>query len=149
VFFAACEYAATLIVDQPGFVRLELSRSVRSLSRPLSEKTAEDLRMRYEEWWDDMDFVLLSDLEGRSPELVAAIKQRLGIDDEAIAPLYQAPGQTQPTSWVATNLHGLLSRSDIEFVSRAVCVYRRRSGVGGLPVAGVEGVAELLAVKTR
>src|SRR5262245_42929920 len=33
VFFAACEHAADLIVDQQDFVRLALSRSIRRLTR--------------------------------------------------------------------------------------------------------------------
>src|SRR5262249_13883083 len=108
VFFAACEYAADLIVEQPAFVRTELTHCIRRLSRPLSDKTAEDLRLRYEEWWDDADFLILPDFEGHSPELVEAIKQRLGIADEAIAPLNHARELTQPSRWIGTNLQGLL-----------------------------------------
>ena len=120
VFFAACEHAANLIVEQPAFVRVQLAQSIRRRSRPLSDKTAEDLRLRYEAWWDDADFLLLPDFEGHSPVLVEAIKQRLGIADEAIAPLNHARELTQPSRWIGTNLQGLLNRAEIEFVCKAV-----------------------------
>jgi len=120
VFFAACEHAADLIVEQPDKARLQLAQSIRRLNRPLSEKTAEDLRLRYEAWWDDADFLLLPDFEGHSPDLVEAIKQRLGIADEAIAPLNQARELRQPSRWIGTNLQGLLNRAEIEFVCKAV-----------------------------
>ena len=114
VVYAVCEDAARIIRDEPEIARLYLRDGPRKIKTKLTRRTAERLEQLFDNFWDDVDFLTLSDWQDMDAEHVAALKHLMRIPDDQ--PLYDALARGQVSPRLAANLEGLLTAQEIEEV---------------------------------
>ena len=118
IVYAVCEDAARIIRDEPEIAELYLKDGPRRIKTRLTLRTAERLEPLFDDFWDDLDFLSLSDLQDMDAEHVAAFKQLMRFPDDE--PIYDALAQGRVSPVLASNLEGLLSPQEIaEVVSVA------------------------------
>ena len=118
VVYAACEDAARIVRDEPGIAKLYLRDGPRRIRTILGERTAERLNALFDNFWDDLDFLSLSDLQDMDADHVAAFKQLMRYPDDQ--PIYDALARGRVSSALASNLKGLLTPEEIEEVTGAL-----------------------------
>ena len=112
VVYAACEDTARIIRDEPEVAELYLKDGPCKIRRRLTLHTAERLEQLFDNFWDDIDFLTLSDWQDMDAEHVAALKHLMRIPDDQ--PIYDALSRGQVSPALASNLEGLLTQEDIE-----------------------------------
>ena len=112
VVYAACRTAAWIISDDPEAALLYLQGGPRKLNTPLTPETAEHLDVLFDRFWDDIDFLTLSDCEDMDRGHADAFKKFMRFSDDV--PIYEALSRGRVSQNLATNLTGLLTMVEIE-----------------------------------
>ena len=114
VVYAVCEDAARIVRDEPEVAKLYLKEGPRKIKTRLTRRTAERLEQLFDNFWDDVDFLTLSDWQDMDAEHAAALKQLFRFPDDQ--PIYDALSRGQVSPRLASNLEGLLTQEEIEEV---------------------------------
>jgi hypothetical protein len=110
VVYAACMTASRVVRDEPTVGRSWMSDGPRHIRIPATSRTADRFEELFEEFWDDVDFLTVDELQDLEPEKAGQIKQLLGLDDTATDPMFNALGRCRVSATLTSNLAGLLTR---------------------------------------
>lgn len=113
VVYAAFCTAKRIIHEMPEVVMPFLAGGPRRSDPRIIRRAGPRLVEMFDAFWDDYDFLLISDFQDMSPERAQDIKSHMNIPDEAIQPLYDALGRWHASPDVGGNLAGLLTADEI------------------------------------
>jgi hypothetical protein len=122
VLYAVSEFAATLAERQPDRVTWALRGGPLDVTVPVDEDLAEELRGLYLKLSNDGDFLLIGQLLDLPPEDAGDWKDKLGIASERIEPLFDVLGRWHASPELVGNLHGLISVSEAQQLSKLLRV---------------------------
>jgi hypothetical protein len=122
VLYAASEFAAGLAERQPDRVTWALRGGPLDVTVPVDHALAEELRGLYLKLSNDGDFLLIGQLLDLPPEEAADWKAKLGIATERVEPLFDPLGRWHPSPDLVGNLHGLVSVSEAQHLSKLLRV---------------------------
>lgn len=118
IVYAVCQDAGRIIQDEPETAQLYLENGPRRVRSNLTPDTVDRLDELFDNFWDDLDFLTLSDWQDMDAEHVAALKQLFRFPDDQ--PIYDALSRGQVSPAMTSNLEGLLNPEEIgEVVSVA------------------------------
>ena len=109
VLYAVCTKASRFATDLPELVIPFLRAGPRNPSPRAIRKALGQVDDLFEEFWDDHDFLMISDLQDLHPDQAGQLKLQLGLSDEYLQPLYDALGRGRVSGDVSANLQGLLT----------------------------------------
>ena len=118
VVYAACQTASCIISDDPEIAKIYLKGGPRKFSTPLSPETAEHLDYLFDRFWDDIDFLTLSNCEDMDSGHAATFKEFMRFPDDV--PIYEALSRGRISQNLATNLTGLMTMVEIEECIRMI-----------------------------
>ena len=111
IVYAICCNAGRIIREEPEIAELYLDGGPRKIKTDLTPETAERLEELFDLFWDDVDFLTLSDWQDLDGAHAAALKEVFRFADDQ--PLYEALGRGRVSPGLASNLKGLLTRREI------------------------------------
>lgn len=114
VLYAVCTTASRIATDLPELVIPFLRAGPRNPSPRAIRKAMGQMDDLFEEFWDDHDFLMISDLQDLHPDQAEILKLQLGLSAEYIQPLYDALGRGRVSGDVSANLQGLLTDEEIK-----------------------------------
>jgi hypothetical protein len=113
VVYAVCATAARVVRDEPSVGRSWLRSGPRTVRIPATPRTAERIETLFEDFWDDVDFLTVSELQDLEPEKAREIKQLIGIDETATDPMFNTLARCRVSPAIESNLAGLLTGAEI------------------------------------
>lgn len=113
VVYAACETAAYIVENNPELLPPLLEGGPLAMSVQASPELAEQLRQLHLNLANEGDFLLISQFLDMSPDEAGEWKQRYGLTDDNIEPMFNALSRWNPSPNVQKNLSGLLSPEEI------------------------------------
>jgi len=114
VLYAVCTTASRFATDSPELVIPFLKAGPRNPSPRAIRKALRKVDDLFEEFWDDQDFLMISDFQDVPPDQARQLKLQLGLSDEYLQPLYDALGRGRVSGDVSVNLQGLLTDEEIQ-----------------------------------
>ena len=124
IVYAACENAARIIRDEPELAEMYFSNGPRNVRAKLTAGTPQALEALFDNFWDDIDFLSLSDFQDLDASRAAALKQFMRFPDDQ--PIYDALARGRVSTELAPNLEGLITPGEInEVVITVVSGYGR------------------------
>lgn len=114
IVYAACEEAARIVEDEPEIAEAYLKGGPRRLMFKAGRRLAARFELLFDGFWDDIDFLSLSDLQDVRPADAAELKAALRFIDDR--PIYQALERGRLSSQLESNLRGLLTLPEISEV---------------------------------
>lgn len=114
IVYAVCEEAARIVHDEAELAEAYLRGGPRKPKVKLGKRLAERFESLFDDFWDDIDFLSLSDWQDLDADHVAALKQVLRFPDDQ--PIYDALERGRVSSELESNLRGLLTPSEIREV---------------------------------
>jgi hypothetical protein len=120
VIYTAFCIAGRVVNDQFDIARSWLKAGPRRVRCRLGGHTAERLYDLFFEFWDDEDFLSLSELQDLTPEHARHVRELLRLPDEVIRELEDVLTRARASPAVLTNLKGLLTQEEIEGFARVL-----------------------------
>ncbi|MBP90282.1 MAG: hypothetical protein CMJ64_26855 [Planctomycetaceae bacterium] len=114
IIYAACTTASRLATDSPELVIPFLVAGPRNPTPRALQKAQGKMDDLFDEFWDDQDFLMVSDFQDMHPDQARQLKQQLGLPDEYLQPLYDALGRGRVSGAISANLQGLLTDEEIQ-----------------------------------
>ena len=114
VLYAVCTTASRIATDLPELVIPFLRAGPRNPSPRAIRRALGQVDDLFEEFWDDHDFLMISDFQDLHPDQAEILKQQLGLSAEYLQPLYDALGRGRVSGDVSANLQGLLTDEEIK-----------------------------------
>jgi hypothetical protein len=113
VLYAALHTAGRVIHDEAKVARLWLKAGPRPVNCRLGARTPGRLRELFFVFWDDVDFLSLSDLEDLEPEQARAVRERMRFPEGDVARMEEARTRWRASPAVLASLEGLLTKEEI------------------------------------
>ena len=113
VIYTACVTARRVIKDMPDVATAWGQNGPVAVPGKITRGTARRLARMFDHFWDDRDFLLIDDLLDLPPDRSSQIKERLGLPDAVLAPMYEALGRWNVSRDLAERLEGLLTEAEI------------------------------------
>jgi hypothetical protein len=120
VVYAAFWTTGRIINDQFELARVWLKAGPRRVRYRLSERTPGRLHDLFFEFWDDVDFLSLSELQDLTPEHARQVREVMRWPDETIQEMEEVLTRWRPSPAVLTNLEGLLTADEIKGYARVL-----------------------------
>jgi hypothetical protein len=114
VVYAVCMTASRVMRDEPPICQSWLRSGPREVHIRAAARTAERFEELFEDFWDDVDFLTVNELQDLEPEKAREIKQLLGLDESVTEPMFNALGRCRVSATLTSNLTGLLKADEIE-----------------------------------
>lgn len=114
VIYAAFCTTGRIINDEFELARTWLKASPRRVRYRLTERTSGRLHDLFFEFWDDVDFLSLSELQDLAPEHARHVREVMRWPDETIQEMEEVLTRWRPSPAVLTNLEGLLTADEIK-----------------------------------
>lgn len=113
MIYAAFWTAGRVVRDEPKLARLWLKANPRQFQCRLEHRTAEKLHDLFFDFWDDIDFLSINELQDLEPEHARAIRELTGLSQEDTEKMEEALIRWRASAAVLTNLEGLLTEDEI------------------------------------
>jgi hypothetical protein len=113
VVYAAFETAGRVIGDQPELIRPWLKAGPRKVRRRIGPRAPGRLRAMFFEFWDDVDFLSLEDLQDLAPEHARAVRALMRLPEREMEEIEGVLARGRASPSVLTGLLGLLSEEEI------------------------------------
>jgi hypothetical protein len=114
VLYAALHTAGRVIHDEARVARLWLKAGPRQVNCRLGGRTPGRLRELFFVFWDDVDFLSLSELEDLEPEHARAVRELMRLPDGDVARMEEARTVWRASPALLANLEGLLTEEEID-----------------------------------
>jgi hypothetical protein len=124
VVYAVCQTTERLFRGDLSLVKLFLREGPRSVRAKLDTDTAERFEPLFDQFWDDLDFLTLSDWQDLPSQDAEALKRWLRMADDT--PLFRALERGVVSDQFRQNLRGLLTEDETD---EALDVGRRLGSV--------------------
>ncbi len=129
VVYAACDAAAHVSHTRIELIHLYLREGPRRVRVKVRPEMTERFEALFDVFWDDIDFLSLSEWQDMPAEQVEHLKQLLRVADDT--PLFQALDRGAISSDFGQNLRGLLTKPEVaealELGQRTGCVRQPRT----------------------
>lgn len=129
VVYAACDAAAHVSSGQIEMIQLYLREGPRRVRVKIRPEMADRFEALFDAFWDDIDFLSLSEWQDMPSEQAEQIKQLMRVPDDT--PLFQALERGAISDAFGQNLRGLLTKPEIaealEIGGRTGSVPKRRA----------------------
>ena len=112
IVYAACQTAASVIEDDLKLAKLYLDGGPRQVRASITPNTPDRLDALFDRFWDDIDFLTLSDWQDMDAAQAAFLKRIMRFPDDQ--PIYEALSRGRLSPDLPSNLVGLLTRKEIE-----------------------------------
>ncbi|QDT46850.1 hypothetical protein Pan258_08700 [Symmachiella dynata] len=113
VIYAACETASYIVQNNPELVPSLLSGGPLEAQIDVGQELAESLQKLHLNLANEGDFLLISQFMDMPPEECQEWKQRYGLEDADIEPMFDALARWNISPSVEQNLSGLFSPNEI------------------------------------
>lgn len=113
VIYAACETASYIVQNNPELVSSLLSGGPLDAQIDVGQELAESLQQLHLSLANEGDFLLISQFMDMPPEECHEWKQRYGLEEEDIEPMFDALARWNVSPAVEQNLSGLFSPNEI------------------------------------
>ena len=113
VVYAAFRTAGRIVNDEFGLARAWLKAGPRRVHRRLTGRTPGRLHELFFEFWDDEDFLSLSELQDLAPEHARRVRELMRWPEETIREMEEVLTRWRASPAVLTNLEGLLTADEI------------------------------------
>src|SRR5262245_3185895 len=120
VVYAAFCTAGRVVSDEFELARAWLKAGPRRVRCRLTRRTPERLHELFFEFWDDEDFLSLSELQDLAPEHARHVRELMRWPDETIQQMEEVLTRWRPSPLVLTNLEGLLTAVEIKGFARVL-----------------------------
>jgi len=126
VVYAAFATAGRVLGDEPELARLWLRAGPRQLRSRFGGRTSARLRDLFFEFWDDVDFLSLEELQDLAPEHARAVLKLMRLPASEVEQMEEALTRWRASPVVLSNLEGLLTPSEIRGFSRVLLPTEQR-----------------------
>lgn len=113
VLYAACETAAYIVQNSPEMVPALIAGGPMEAGVEVSQGLAEELQKLHLNLANEGDFLLISQFLDMNPDEAAEWKQRYGLTDDDLEPMFNAISRWHISPTVVDNLSGLLNPEEI------------------------------------
>jgi hypothetical protein len=131
VVYATFCTAGRVVNDEFELARAWLKAGPRRIRCRLSGRTSEQLHDLFFEFWDDEDFLSLSQLQDLTPEHARRVRELMRWSDEMIQEMEEVLTRWRASPGVLTNLEGLLTAKEIQGYGRLLITQPRDEGQQG------------------
>jgi hypothetical protein len=125
VMYAAFRTAGRVISDEPKLARSWLKAGPQQVRCKLASHTHQTLRDLFFEFWDDVDFLSLDELQDLTPEHAKAVRELMRLHDGAFEQMEEVLMRCRASPAILTNLEGLLPGAEIQGSGRLLVDERR------------------------
>jgi hypothetical protein len=127
VVYAAFNTAGRVISDEWKFARLWLKAGPQQVRCKLGSRAHQKLTNLFFDFWDDVDFLSIDELQDLTPEHAMAVREMMRLHDGAFEQMEEVLMCCRASSAVLTNLEGLLTGAEIRGYGRLLVNDRRRA----------------------
>jgi len=120
VVYAAFRAAGRMIHDQYDLARRWLKDGPKRVRCRLGERTPDKLHDLFFDFWDDVDFLSLEELQDLAPPDAHTVRELMGLPDGEVEEIQEALGRARPSPAVVENLVGLLNEDEIQGFARVL-----------------------------
>lgn len=113
VIYSACRTAGRIVHDEPTLARKWLKPGPRSVRCRLTARTPERLEEMFLEFWDDVDFLSLTELQDLMPEHARIVRELMHLPTWEIEQIEEVLSRCRALPAVLTNLTGLLIEKEM------------------------------------
>jgi hypothetical protein len=106
VVYAAFWTAGRVISDERKLARLWLKAGPQPVRCKITSRTHHRLRNLFFEFWDDVDFLSMNELQDLAPEHARAVRDMMWLHDGAFEQMEEALMRCRTSPAVLTNLEG-------------------------------------------
>jgi hypothetical protein len=118
VVYAAFHAAGRMINDEPGVARQWLKSGPRRVRCQLGSRVHQRFEDLFFEFWDDVDFLSVEELQDLTPERARAVREMMSLHDGAFEQMEEVLMRYRASADVLTNLEGLLTGPEIQGYGR-------------------------------
>ncbi len=126
VIYAAFNTAGRVINDEGKIARLWLKAGPQQVRCKLGGRTHQKLGNLFFDFWDDVDFLSLDELQDLTPEHASAVREMMRLHDGDFEQMEEVLMRCRASPAVLTNLEGLLTGAEIQGYGRILVDERRR-----------------------
>ena len=126
VIYAAFNTAGRVINDEWKIARLWLKAGPQQVRCKLGGRAHRKLRNLFFDFWDDVDFLSLDELQDLTPEHASAVREMMRLQDGDFEQMEEVLMRCRASPAVLTNLEGLLTGAEIQGYGRLLVEERRR-----------------------
>lgn len=125
VIYAAFGTAGRVLNDERKLARLWLKAGPQQVCCKISRRTHQRLHDLFFEFWDDVDFLSIDELQDLTPEHAKAVREMMRLHDGAFEQMEEVLMRCRVSPAILTNLDGLLTADEIavmddNYISRRV-----------------------------
>jgi hypothetical protein len=124
---AAFRTAGRVISDERKLARLWLKAGPQQVRCKIARRTHQRLHDLFFEFWDDVDFLSLEELQDLTPEHARAVREMMCLHDRAFEQMEEVLMRCRASPAIPTNLEGLLTAEEIQGYGRLLVDERRGS----------------------
>jgi hypothetical protein len=125
VVYAAFHTAGRVISDEPTLARSWLRAGPQQVRGKVTRRTHQRLGDLFFEFWDDVDFLSIEELQDLTPEHARAVREMMRLHDGAFEQMEEVLMRCRASPTVLTNLEGLLTAAEIQGYGRLLVDDRR------------------------
>ncbi len=125
VVYAAFQTVGRVISDEWKLARLWLKAGPQQVRCKLGSRTHQRLQDLFFEFWDDVDFLSLDELQDLTPEHARAVREMMRLQDGAFEQMEEVLMRCQASPAVLANLAGLLTGVETRGYGRLLVDERR------------------------
>jgi hypothetical protein len=127
IVYAAFRTAGRVISDEWKLARLWLKAGPQQVRCTLGGHAHQKLMNLFFDFWDDVDFLSIDELQDLTPEHAKAVREMMRLHDGAFEQMEEVLMRSRASSAVLTNLEGLLTGAEIRGYGRLLVNDRRRA----------------------
>jgi hypothetical protein len=117
--YAAFRTAGRVLSDEPKVARLWLKAGPRQVRGRLGSRARQRFWGLFFEFWDDVDFLSVGELQDLTPEHAKAVREMMRLPDGAFEQMEEVLTRYRASPAVLANLEGLLTGTEIEGLTAA------------------------------
>jgi hypothetical protein len=127
VVYAAFHTAGRVMSDEPKLARSWLRAGPQQVRCQIARRTHQQLHDLFFEFWDDVDFLSLEELQDLTLEHAREVRKMMGLHDGAFEEMEEVLMRGSASPVVLTNLEGLLTVMETQGYGRLLVDERRGS----------------------
>lgn len=125
VVYAAFRTAGHVISDERKLARLWLKAGPQQVRCKITGRAHQRLRDLFFEFWDDVDFLSIDELQDLTPEHAKVVRELMRLHDGTFEQMEEVLMRCRASASILANLEGLLTGAEIQGYGRLLVDERR------------------------